>query len=119
MESIIKINHISRTYQVGTEKIFALRDISLEIFKNEYVALMGPSGSGKTTLLRILLGQLQPQAGTVRLVGTDEARIVSEVARLLEDPEAHKAMSRAHNPYGDGHASERIAEATLRWRTNG
>lgn len=54
MESIIRINHISRTYQVGTEKIFALRDISLEIFKNEYVALMGSSGSGKSTLMNVL-----------------------------------------------------------------
>lgn len=49
-----KVNHISRTYQVGTEKIFALRDISLEIFKNEYVALMGSSGSGKSTLMNVL-----------------------------------------------------------------
>jgi UDP-N-acetylglucosamine 2-epimerase (non-hydrolysing) len=52
-------------------------------------------------------------AGTVRLVGTDEQRIVTEVTRLLDDDSARAAMSRVHNPYGDGHASERIAAATL------
>jgi UDP-N-acetylglucosamine 2-epimerase (non-hydrolysing) len=53
------------------------------------------------------------EAGTVRLVGTDEARIVQEVARLLDDKSLRESMSRIHNPYGDGHASEKIADATL------
>ncbi|MGA2715543.1 MAG: UDP-N-acetylglucosamine 2-epimerase (non-hydrolyzing) [Bryobacteraceae bacterium] len=53
------------------------------------------------------------EAGTVVMAGTDERRIITEVARLLEDPEATDAMSRVHNPYGDGHASERIAAASL------
>lgn len=47
-------------------------------------------------------------AGTVRLVGTDEDRIVSEVSTLLTDATAYDAMAHAVNPYGDGHASERI-----------
>ncbi len=55
------------------------------------------------------------EAGTVRLVGTDRARIVSEAARLLDDPEAYAAMSRAHNPYGDGLASSRIIDAIVEW----
>ncbi|MEK7412360.1 MAG: UDP-N-acetylglucosamine 2-epimerase (non-hydrolyzing) [Planctomycetota bacterium] len=50
------------------------------------------------------------EAGTVRLVGTDEERIVSESNRLLDDPAAWQAMTRAHNPYGDGHAAERIIQ---------
>jgi UDP-N-acetylglucosamine 2-epimerase len=52
-------------------------------------------------------------AGTARLVGTSRERIVQEVERLLQDREAYLAMSRAHNPYGDGRASGRIV-ATLR-----
>lgn len=48
-------------------------------------------------------------AGTARLVGTDEDRIVSEVFNLLDDSAAHAAMARAHNPYGDGQAAARIA----------
>lgn len=53
------------------------------------------------------------EAGTVRLVGTDVERIVSEVSRLLDDPCAYDAMSRAHNPYGDGLAAGRIRDAIL------
>ena len=48
-------------------------------------------------------------AGTVKLVGTDPDRIAAEAARLLDDPEERARMSRVHNPYGDGLASERIA----------
>jgi len=52
-------------------------------------------------------------AGTVRLVGTDEDRIVQEAVTLLDDQAAYEAMARSHNPYGDGQASERIAQALL------
>lgn len=48
-------------------------------------------------------------AGTAKLVGTDRARIVREVLALLDDEAAYAAMARAHNPFGDGHAAERIA----------
>jgi len=50
-------------------------------------------------------------AGTARLVGTAEDRIVSEVSTLLDDKAAHAAMARAHNPFGDGQAAARIARA--------
>jgi UDP-N-acetylglucosamine 2-epimerase (non-hydrolysing) len=50
------------------------------------------------------------EAGTVRLVGTDEDLIVSSVCNLLDDQAAYDAMSFAHNPYGDGHATRRIVE---------
>ncbi|URW74437.1 UDP-N-acetylglucosamine 2-epimerase (non-hydrolyzing) [Sphingomonas donggukensis] len=53
------------------------------------------------------------EAGTARLVGTDEERIVAETARLLDDSAAYDAMARAHNPFGDGHASERIAKVMI------
>lgn len=49
-------------------------------------------------------------AGTARLVGTDAARIVAEATALLDDPAAHAAMARAHNPFGDGHSAARIAD---------
>lgn len=50
------------------------------------------------------------EAGTLKLVGTDEEKIYTEFTRLLKDEEAYLAMSRAVNPYGDGHACERIAD---------
>jgi len=49
-------------------------------------------------------------AGTAKLIGSDEDRIVAEVATLLDDPHAYAAMAKAHNPFGDGHASARIVE---------
>lgn len=51
------------------------------------------------------------EAGTVKLVGTDAERIFAEASRLLDDPEERARMSRIHNPYGDGRASNRIAIA--------
>jgi UDP-N-acetylglucosamine 2-epimerase (non-hydrolysing) len=50
------------------------------------------------------------EAGTVLLVGNDPARIVEAAGCLLSDQEAYRGMARAHNPYGDGHAAERIAD---------
>ncbi len=52
-------------------------------------------------------------AGTVKLVGTDEETIYSEAARLLDDRSEYERMARIHNPYGDGQASERIADGIL------
>lgn len=55
------------------------------------------------------------EAGTVRMVGTDEGRIFGTVAELLDDPAAHARMAQASNPFGDGRASERIVEAIYRY----
>ena len=54
-------------------------------------------------------------AGTAKLVGTDPARIVAEATRLLDDRQAHAVMARPGNPFGDGRASERIADAVSAW----
>ncbi len=59
------------------------------------------------------------EAGTVRLVGTDTRRIVAEATRLLDDANAYRKMSRAHNPYGDGKASRRIVKELTRARKKG
>lgn len=55
------------------------------------------------------------EAGTVKLVGTDAQLIVKEVTRLLTDDEEYARMSFAHNPYGDGAACRRIADALVHW----
>lgn len=53
------------------------------------------------------------EAGTLKLVGTNSSRIVEEVTRLLENPLEHMKMAKASNPYGDGHAAERIVSALI------
>lgn len=52
--NIINIEHIAKIYQVGSEEVHALADVSIKIDKNEYLAIMGPSGSGKSTLMNII-----------------------------------------------------------------
>lgn len=66
---IIHLENISREYKVGAETIHALRSITLDISKNEYVALMGSSGSGKSTLMNILGCLDTPSAGNYELNG--------------------------------------------------
>ncbi len=56
------------------------------------------------------------EAGVLKLVGTDTERIFSETKRLLEDEKAYQAMAHAANPFGDGHAAERIVQALLDYR---
>jgi UDP-N-acetylglucosamine 2-epimerase (non-hydrolysing) len=58
------------------------------------------------------------EAGTVKLVGTDTAMIVSEATHLLDDRAAYEAMSYAHNPYGDGRAATRIVDIILSWEAS-
>lgn len=69
--SLIRLQKISRRYQMGGETIHALREVTVQIEKGEYVAIMGPSGSGKSTLMN-LIGCLDTStSGTYHLNGTD------------------------------------------------
>jgi putative ABC transport system ATP-binding protein len=63
MEPIIELIDIKKEYKIGTEEIHALSGVTLNIFKNEYVALMGPSGSGKSTLMNMLGCLDSPSSG--------------------------------------------------------
>jgi putative ABC transport system ATP-binding protein len=63
MNPIISIKDLKKTYVMGAEKVHALKSITLDIEKNEYVALMGPSGSGKSTLMNLLGCLDTPTAG--------------------------------------------------------
>ncbi len=72
---MIRLEAISRHYKVGTEIVKALDEITLNIRRNEYVALMGPSGSGKSTLMNLLGCLDTPTAGSYFLNGKDVSRM--------------------------------------------
>jgi len=74
-EQVISIDGIAKHYQVGTQLVKAIRHISLNIKKNEYVALMGPSGSGKSTLMNILGCLDTPTKGQYLLAGSDVSKM--------------------------------------------
>lgn len=75
MNEIISIQHIAKVYKIGEEVINALNDVSLTIYKNEYVALMGPSGSGKSTLMNMLGCLDTPTTGEYILNGQSVAKM--------------------------------------------
>ena len=74
-QTIIKLVDIKKYYKVGTQTVKALNGISLEVHKNEYVALMGASGSGKSTLMNILGCLDTPTSGQYFLNGKDVSKL--------------------------------------------
>jgi putative ABC transport system ATP-binding protein len=78
MQSIIHLNNIEKSYSMGSNSIPVLKGINLDIFKNEYVALMGPSGSGKSTLMNILGCLDTPTGGQYILNGQDVSRMTDD-----------------------------------------
>ncbi len=78
MNAIIQLKDIGKSYYMGNQALPVLKGISLEIFKNEYVALMGPSGSGKSTLMNILGCLDSPTSGTYILNGNDVSKMADD-----------------------------------------
>src|SRR5688572_2203283 len=76
MQGIIHLENIWKNYYLGKQVIEVLKGISLEIYKNEYVALMGPSGSGKSTLMNILGCLDTATSGTYILNGQDVSHMI-------------------------------------------
>ena len=72
---LIRLHKISRRYQMGAETIHALREVSLEIQRGEYVAIMGPSGSGKSTLMNLIGCLDTPTGGEYELNGAQVSQM--------------------------------------------
>ncbi len=83
MKELISIQNLKKTYKIGDEIIEALKDVSLTIYKNEYVALMGPSGSGKSTLMNTLGCLDSPTSGEYILNNLSVAKMTdNELAEV-------------------------------------
>jgi putative ABC transport system ATP-binding protein len=86
-KEIISLSNIAKSYRIGTEEIHALRSVSLNIYKNEYVALMGPSGSGKSTLMNVLGCLDSPSAGEYILNGLSVAKMADNALAEVRNKE--------------------------------
>ncbi|HEY8258838.1 MAG TPA: ABC transporter ATP-binding protein [Gemmatimonadales bacterium] len=83
MSALIRIRDLTRTYPMGDETILALRGVSLDINRNEYLAIMGPSGSGKSTMMNLLGCLDTPSGGEYWLNGQEVSRLTDdELARV-------------------------------------
>lgn len=78
MNAIIHLEDIQKSYFMGSQALPVLKGINLDIFKNEYVALMGPSGSGKSTLMNIIGCLDSPTAGTYILNNKDVSKMADD-----------------------------------------
>ncbi|MGV3541375.1 MAG: ABC transporter ATP-binding protein, partial [Rufibacter sp.] len=87
MSTIIQTENISKVYQMGAERIHALRSISIEIKKGEYVAFMGPSGSGKSTLMNIVGCLDTPTDGRYILNGNDVSNMADNELATVRNKE--------------------------------
>ncbi|MDQ6780526.1 MAG: ABC transporter ATP-binding protein [Candidatus Eremiobacteraeota bacterium] len=74
-DAVIEIEQLTKTYAIGDIKVPALRGVSFNIMRGEYVAIMGPSGSGKSTLMNLIGCLDQPSTGLYRLDGVDVAAL--------------------------------------------
>jgi putative tryptophan/tyrosine transport system ATP-binding protein len=89
---MISLQHIRKVFNKGKEnEVIALKDISLQINKGEFVVIIGSNGSGKTTLLNIIEGSEMPTGGSVEINGTDVTRLPEYrrskwVARVFQNP---------------------------------
>jgi len=87
MNAIIAVQELRKTYIMGSQKVHALQSISLEIEKNDYVALMGPSGSGKSTLMNLLGCLDTPSAGQYWLNGQDVSQMEDDELAEIRNKE--------------------------------
>lgn len=82
-ESIIKLTNVWKTYKMGETKVHALRGLTLDVKKGEFLALMGPSGSGKSTAMNMIGCLDVPTGGTILLDGKDISKMgESELAQI-------------------------------------
>ncbi len=86
-ESIIQTEHLRKTYTLGSEKVHALRDVSISIFKNDFVSLMGPSGSGKSTFMNLIGCLDTPSSGHYYLNGQDVSNMGDDEMAVIRNRE--------------------------------
>jgi putative ABC transport system ATP-binding protein len=87
VSAVIRIHDLTREYRMGSERILALQGVTLEIRRNEYVAIMGPSGSGKSTMMNVLGCLDTPSAGEYWLNGEEISRFTDDALARVRNRE--------------------------------
>ncbi|MDQ0188720.1 ABC transporter ATP-binding protein [Alicyclobacillus cycloheptanicus] len=83
--SLLKLDHVSKRYDLGSEPFYAVKDVSLEVRQGEFVAIMGPSGSGKSTMMH-LMGLLDtPTSGEVWVDGVPTSSLTDRQTAALRN----------------------------------
>jgi len=85
MDQVISVRDLSKTYQLGEHEVHALRSVSLDVGRGEFVSVIGPSGSGKSTLMHILGCLDQPTKGQYLLDGKDVSRLSDDEVSLVRN----------------------------------
>lgn len=110
---MIQLENLTRVHRQGSQKVFTLRDVTLDVPGGQFVTLVGPSGAGKTTLLHILGLLDEPTSGTYRL-GGESVRRLSEKQRTAYHRDAIGFVFQAYHLIDDLTVAENI-EAPLRY----
>ncbi|MFQ5570791.1 MAG: ATP-binding cassette domain-containing protein, partial [Rhodothermales bacterium] len=84
---VIALNNVTKIYQMGTQEVRALAGVSLEVYPNEYVAIMGPSGSGKSTMMNIIGCLDTPTDGTYHLRGENVSEMSDDELAAIRNKE--------------------------------
>jgi putative ABC transport system ATP-binding protein len=85
MDTVISVRELTKTYCLGEHQVHALRSISLDVMRGEFVSVIGPSGSGKSTLMHILGCLDQPTSGQYFLDGKDVSRLSDDEVSLVRN----------------------------------
>lgn len=112
---VILLNHVSKTYPSGVE---ALKDISLNIRKGEFVFIVGSSGSGKSSLIKLLMKEIEPTSGHIMVNGKDLGRLrrrhVSKFRRTLGVVFQDFRLLKDRNVYENVAFAQRVIEVPTR-----
>jgi ABC-2 type transport system ATP-binding protein len=84
---VLEAHHLQKTYRHGSKEVRAVVDVSLTMAAGEILAFLGPNGAGKTTTIKLIAGLIQPDAGTVRILGRDphtDPGALAQVGAVLE-----------------------------------
>lgn len=84
MSPLLEVNHLSYAYHTPDGETYALADLTFQVKKGEFIAIVGPSGCGKSTLLSLISGLLTPESGTILLHGRDIKDSKTDIGYMLQ-----------------------------------